>query len=95
MAKDFEGKFECLGENKEKYKTFSVLIKMKITKIDKDGNETVETISYQIKFIDSARFMAYSLSNFVDNLIEGIHKIKCKYWMWKWQFYKILMFILL
>ena len=52
---------------------------MKITKIDKDGNETVETISYQIKFIGSARFMAYSLSNFVDNLIEGIHKIKCKY----------------
>ena len=52
---------------------------MKITKIDKDGNETVETISYQIKFTDSARFMAYSLSNFVDNLIEGIHKIKCKY----------------
>ena len=35
-------------------------------------------ISYKIKLIDSARFMASSLSNLVDNLTEGIHKIKCK-----------------
>ena len=31
-----------------------------------------------LKFIDSARFMATSLSNIVDNLTDGIHKIKCK-----------------
>ena len=36
------------------------------------------TISYTIKFIDSARFRATSLSNVVDNITEGIHKIKCK-----------------
>ena len=30
------------------------------------------------KIIDSARFMASSLSNLVDNLAEGIHKIKFK-----------------
>ena len=47
-------------------------------KIEKDGNESVKTISYKIKFIDSARFMTSSLSNLVDNLVEGIHKIKCK-----------------
>ena len=35
-------------------------------------------LSYKIKFIDSARFMASSLSNLVDNLEQGIHKIKCK-----------------
>ena len=40
---------------------------------------TVVTISCKIKFIDSARFMATSLSNLVDNLTEGIHKIKCKH----------------
>ena len=33
-------------------------------------------MSYKIKFIDSARFMASPLSNFIDNLAEGSHKIK-------------------
>ena len=36
------------------------------------------TISYKIKFIDSARFMVSSLPNLVDNLAEAIHKITCK-----------------
>ena len=36
------------------------------------------TISCKIKFIDSAGFLASSLSNPVDNFAEGIHKIKCK-----------------
>ena len=49
-----------------------------VTKIDKDGNESVVTMSYKIKSIDSARFIATSLSNLVDNLTEGILKIKCK-----------------
>ena len=31
-----------------------------------------------MKFVDRARFMASSLSNFVDNLAEGMHKIKCE-----------------
>ena len=32
-----------------------------------------------LEFIDSARFMSSSFSNLVvDNLVEGIHKIKCK-----------------
>ena len=49
-----------------------------VTKIDKDGNESVVTMSYKIKSIDSARFIATSLSNLVDNLTEGILKNKCK-----------------
>ena len=77
LANEFEGQFECLGENKEKCKT-SVPIKKEITKIDKDSNESVVTISNKIKFIDSTRFATTSLSNFADNLAEGIHKIKCK-----------------
>ena len=32
-----------------------------------------------LQFIDSGRFMASSLSNLVNNLSEGIHRIKCKY----------------
>ena len=47
-------------------------------KIEKDGNESVVTISYKTKCIDSARFMVSYLSNLVDYLAEEIHKIKCK-----------------
>ena len=31
LAKLFEGQFECLGENTEKYKTFSVPIEKDVT----------------------------------------------------------------
>ena len=78
LANEFDEQFECIGENTEKYKTFSVLIEKEVINIDKDGNENVITISYKIKFIDSARFMATSLPNLVHNLTEEIHKIKCK-----------------
>ena len=57
---------------------FSILIEQKVTNIDKDGNENAATISYEVKPIDIARFMAISLSNLADNPTEGIHKIKCK-----------------
>ena len=43
-----------------KIQKFSIPIKMEITKIDKDDNESVTTISYKIEFIDSAIFMASS-----------------------------------
>ena len=65
LAEEFDGDFECLGENKEKYITLSVPIK-------KESNES-DTIIPRIKFIDSFRFMSTSLSNLVDNLSEGIH----------------------
>ena len=61
LAEEFEGEFECLGENTEKYITFSVPIKKEITKTDKDGNNKIMKISYKIKFIDSFRFMSSSL----------------------------------
>ena len=70
LAKEFEGNFECLAENTEKYVAFSVPIKKKI------DNKDLE-ITYKIKFIDSYRFMSSSLSKLVDNLSEGIHNNKC------------------
>ena len=70
---EFKGKFECVWENTEKYKTFSIPIKFDI-----DGIESVVIISYKTNCTDNARFMVTSLSNLVDNLAEGIHKIKCK-----------------
>ena len=70
LVKEFKGSFECLGENTEKYITFSVPIKKTIE------NKDLE-ITYKIKFIDSYRFMSSSVSKLVDNLSEEIHNIKC------------------
>ena len=68
LVKEFYGNFECLGENTEKYITFSVPLKKKIKNFE---------ITYKIKFIDSFRFMSTSLSRLVDNLSEGIHNNTC------------------
>ena len=70
LVKEFKGNFDCLGENTEKYITFSVPLKQKIE------NKNIE-ITYKIKFIDSFRFRSSSLSKLVDNLSEGIHNNKC------------------
>ena len=64
LACEFEGNFECLGENTEKYINFSVPIKKRIENKNMD-------ITYKIKFIDSFRFMATSLSKLVDNLTDN------------------------
>ena len=78
LANKFEEQLECLMENTESFNYFSVPLEKEIRKVDKDGNDSVATISYKIKFIDSTKFMANSLSNVVDNLAERIHKIECK-----------------
>ena len=57
----------------EKVQNFSSSNRKKVKEIDKVGNGNVETISYKIKFIDSTRFMATSLSNLVDNLTERLN----------------------
>ena len=76
LVKQFDGNFECLGENTEKYITFSVPLKKEI----KNKNKIIE-ITYKIKFIDSFRFMSTLLSRLVDNLSEGIYNnryVDCK-----------------
>ena len=77
FANEFASPFECIGENSEIYKHFFVPIRKEIIKINKDGKQSVETMSYKIKCIDSMRFMATSLTKLVDNLSKGIHEIKC------------------
>ena len=70
LVKEFEENFECLGENTDKYITFSAPMKRKIE------NENIE-ITYKIKFIDSYRFMSMTLSKLTDNLSEGPHNNTC------------------
>ena len=62
MAEEFKGQFKCLGENTEKYITFSVP-----TEKEHDNGKTT---TYKIKFIDTWRFMQSKLSDTVDNLSE-------------------------
>ena len=72
LVKEFEGNFECLGENTEKYITFSAPLKKEIK-----NKNNINKITYKIKFIDSYRFMSTSLSKRVDNLLEELHNNKC------------------
>ena len=55
LAKVFKGNFDYLGENTEKYITSSV---------------PINVVIYNLKFIDSYRFMSTSLSSLIDNLTE-------------------------
>ena len=72
-------KFTCIGENTDKYITFTVSIEKEVSRIDKNGEEVTKKMSYILQFIDSKRFMVSSLWNLVNNLFQGIHKIECKY----------------
>ena len=69
LAKEFDGRFECLGENREKYITFLVPIGKEL--------DDSKTITYKLHFIGSFRFMSTSLSKLVDNLSE-IYSRGCK-----------------
>ena len=68
LAEEFKGEFGCLGENTEKYITFSVSLKKE--------NDNDEIITYKLKFIDSYRFIQSSLSNLADNL-SRVYDKKC------------------
>ena len=68
LAKEFEDQFECLGENTEKYITFSVPIKKELV----NG----KTITCKLEFFNSFRFISTSLSKLVDNSSE-IYSKKC------------------
>ena len=69
LAKEFEGQFECLGANTEKYISFSVPIKKEL--------DNGKTFTYKLQFIDSFRFMSSKLSDLVDNLSEKIYWDNC------------------
>ena len=49
------------------------------TRTDKNGNEVTKNISYILQIVESARFMASSLSNLVNNLSDRIDRIKCTF----------------
>ena len=70
LAIAFKGELNCIGDNMEKYITFSVPIKKEC-----DNNKT---ITQKIKFIDSFRFLPDSLSKLFNSIEckSCIEKIK-------------------
>ena len=75
LANELEKEVTCLGENTEKYITFSVAIGRHVKRVDKKRNEITKTISYRLQYFDSARFMASSLSNLLIILLEEFIKL--------------------
>ena len=73
LAIEFKIELNCIGDNMEKYITFSVPIKKEV--INNNGDK--KTIKYKLKFIDSFRFMSTSLSELVDNTSEIFKSKEC------------------
>ena len=53
-------------------------LEKEVTRIDKNGEKITKNLSYILQFIDSAIFMASSLSKLVNNLSEGLYRTKYK-----------------
>ena len=70
LGEEFKDELNCIGENMEKYITFSVPIKNKCD----DG----KTITYKLRFINSFRFMPTSLSELIDNISGNFNSTECK-----------------
>ena len=70
LAEGFKCELNFIGENMEKYITFSAPIKKKYD----DG----KTITYKRRFIDSFRFMPTLLSELVDSMSGNFNSIECK-----------------
>ena len=70
LAEEFKGELNCIGDNMEKYVTFSVPIK----KERDDGKTTTR----KLRFINSFRSMSTSLPELVDNMTGILNSIECK-----------------
>ena len=58
LAEKIQKRFICLGENTEKYISFSVPIEKEVTRTHKNRiTKVTKIISYRLQFIYSARFM--------------------------------------
>ena len=69
LAKEFRSEIRCIPLNTNKYMFFSIPIKKEIKQNDKN-EEKKKVITYNLKFIGSARHMNRALSTLVHNLSE-------------------------
>ena len=59
-----------LGKIQKSTKHFSVPIEKKVINTDKDGNESVVTIFYKIKFVDCVKIVFVFLNMFSSNKLD-------------------------
>ena len=74
LAKEFKSEMKCIPQNTNKYMSFSIPIKKEVIESD---NQKKKVITYDIKFMDTARHINRALSTLVDNLSE-LYKCKCQ-----------------
>ena len=75
LAKEFRSEMRYIPQNTNKYMSFSIPIRKEIKEEQKEQKKKV--ITYNLKFIDSAKHMNSALSTLVNNLSE-INKCKCE-----------------
>ena len=75
LAKEFRSELHCILLNGEKFMSFSIPIRKKVYANSKNNKKKL--LTYNLRFIDSARHMNESLSTLVDNL-SGLNKCKCE-----------------
>ena len=68
---------KCIQLNTNKYMSFSIPIRKEIKKQNELKKTKKKVITYNLKFIDSAKHMNKALSTLVDNLSE-INKCNCE-----------------
>ena len=66
LAKEFRSELHCILLNGEKFMSFSIPIRKKVYANSKNNKKKL--LTYNLRFIDSARHMNESLSTLVDNL---------------------------
>ena len=75
LPKEFRSEFNCIPLNGEKFLSFSIPIKKKVYANSK--NTKKKLLTYNLRFIDSARHMNESLSTLIDNSTES-KNCKCE-----------------
>ena len=75
LAKEFRSELRCIPLNGEKFMSFSIPIGKKVYANSK--NTKKKLLTYNLRFIDSARHVNESLSTLVDNL-SGIKNCNCE-----------------
>ena len=55
IVQEFDGQFNCLGKNTEKYINFSIPTKKEVLKTDRNEGEITKAVCYRLQFTDKRK----------------------------------------